>query len=89
LCKSRHQQQAADITKDWKTETVRAVLRNNNVHTQAKASTSVNQVFVEMDIMDFELDRHGQEMRDIAEQFRQDFVDNEETQSEMEIDDMF
>jgi hypothetical protein len=38
-------------------------------------------------MMDIELDRHDQEMRDIAEQSRRDLVADEETQSEMEIDD--
>jgi hypothetical protein len=89
LCKSRHQQQAPDIVQDWRNEAVKAVLRNDNVHTQVKASTSADQVFVEMDIMDFELDRHDQEMRHMAEQFRRDLVEDEETLFEMEIDDTF
>jgi hypothetical protein len=41
-----------------------------------------------MDKIDADLDRHDQEMRDIAEQFRRDMAIHEEAQSEVELDDM-
>jgi len=39
-------------------------------------------------MMDAELDRHDQQMQDIAEHSRRDLAVNDETRFEMEIDDM-
>jgi hypothetical protein len=90
LCKRRHQEQAASVAEGWDREAkLMWSCRNLPSRTDKRVSTSVDQVFIEMDTMNAELDRHDQEMRDIAEQFRRDMAGHEETQSSIGQDGTF
>jgi hypothetical protein len=85
LCKRRHQWQDVEVAQAWELEeaTKPSRFRTIPLRTQAKPSAGLDQVFVEMDKMDAELDRHDWEMRDLACRFKRMISDHEEIQSAM------
>jgi hypothetical protein len=89
LCKRRHRWQEVEVAQAWELEeaTKPSRFRTIPLRTQAKPSAGLGQVFVEMDKMDAELDRHDREMRDLAGRFKRMISEHEKIQSAVGQDD--
>jgi hypothetical protein len=85
LCKRRHQWQEVEVAQAWKLEEATRPSRPRTMpsSTQAKKCAALDQIFVEMDIMDAEMDRHDREMRDLAYRFKRMISEHKEIQSAM------